>query len=89
MKKILSLATVFALTFALSAVNAQEQPKAESKVKSGCCASSSSKAKQMSDCSSEAKAKKASNKAECEDKAVETTKTAQKASNKTESSNKN
>ncbi len=89
MKKILSLAAMLALTFTLSAVNAQEQPKAAKKEKSGCCVTGSSKAKQMGECSGEmATSKKMAAKHDCTDKCGDDCKTAHNVS-KTESDKKN
>ncbi|PLX30877.1 MAG: hypothetical protein C0600_07240 [Ignavibacteria bacterium] len=41
MKKVLSLATIFALAFALNVANAQEKPKVTKKAKSECTTKSS------------------------------------------------
>ncbi len=55
MKKILSLAAVFALALSLVTATAQDQPKKASvkEAKSGCCASAKA---EKSSCSTEAKA---------------------------------
>ena len=68
MKKILSLATVFALSFTLFVANAQDQPKTTTtKVKSSCCPSS--KTAKSGDCGTEAKtSKKMASKHDCGDK---------------------
>ena len=76
MKKILSLATVFALAFALNVAHAQDKPKTASKKAKTECSSKASKGC----CAHDAKkAKKMAAKHECSEKCGDGCKTAHKA----------